>query len=64
MKRHTVRDVMTTPAITVPPEATIAEAARLLDRHRIKWLPVVDDKDRLTYADDDTLRAARRVRRA
>jgi CBS-domain-containing membrane protein len=43
----TARELMTTPAITVPPEATIAEAARLLDRHRIKWLPVVDDKDRL-----------------
>jgi CBS-domain-containing membrane protein len=43
----TARELMTAPAITVPPETTIAEAARLLDLHRIKWLPVVDDQEHL-----------------
>jgi CBS-domain-containing membrane protein len=37
-----VADVMTQPVITVTPETTIAEAARLLLRHRISGLPVVD----------------------
>ncbi|WP_436501998.1 CBS domain-containing protein [Actinokineospora sp. HUAS TT18] len=35
-------ELMSRPARTIGPEATIAEAARLLDRHRIKRLPVVD----------------------
>lgn len=43
----TAEDLMTTPAITVRPEATIVEAARLLDRHRIKRLPVTDEENRL-----------------
>jgi CBS-domain-containing membrane protein len=43
----TAEDLMTTPAITVHPEATIVEAARLLDEHRIKRLPVTDDENRL-----------------
>lgn len=43
----TARELMTTPAITVPSETTIAEAAQLLDQHRIKWLPVVDERERL-----------------
>src|ERR1700676_4069237 len=38
-----VADVMTQPAITVTPETTIAEAARLLLQHRISGLPVVDE---------------------
>jgi CBS-domain-containing membrane protein len=33
---------MTTSAITVGPDATVAEAARLLHRHGIKRMPVVD----------------------
>jgi CBS-domain-containing membrane protein len=37
-----VADVMTHKAITVTPETTIAEAARLLLQHRISGLPVVD----------------------
>lgn len=43
----TADELMTTPAITVHPEVTIVEAARLLDRHRIKRLPVTDDANRL-----------------
>jgi CBS domain-containing protein len=43
----TAEDLMTTPAITVRPETTIVEAARLLEAHRIKRMPVTDDEGRL-----------------
>lgn len=43
----TVEELMTAPAITVRPEATVAAAARLMDHHRIKRLPVVADGGRL-----------------
>lgn len=43
----TAEELMTTPAITVHPEATIVETARLLEQHRIKRLPVTDDENRL-----------------
>ena len=33
---------MTAPAVTVGPDASVADAARLLRRHRIKRMPVVD----------------------
>jgi CBS-domain-containing membrane protein len=36
------RSLMSSPAITVRPETTVTEAAKLLDRHKIKRLPVVD----------------------
>jgi hypothetical protein len=39
--------LMTTPAITVGPHVTIPAAARLMNTHRIRRLPVVDDKGRL-----------------
>jgi CBS domain-containing protein len=39
--------LMTAPAITVPPTATVAEAARLLHDAGVQRLPVVDDTDRL-----------------
>ena len=38
----TARDLMTTPAVTVPPAATVEHAARLLYLHRVKRLPVTD----------------------
>ena len=38
----TAVELMTAPAITIGPDATVAEAARLLHRHKIKRLPVVD----------------------
>ena len=44
---RTARDVMTSPAITVPPDATIVEAARLMDRYRITRLVVVGPDGRL-----------------
>jgi CBS domain-containing protein len=46
-KRHkvhaaTARDLMTSPAITTTPGTSIADAARLFGRHRVRSLPVVD----------------------
>jgi CBS domain-containing protein len=38
----TAVELMTSPPVAVGPDASIAEAARLLHRHRIKRLPVVD----------------------
>ena len=37
---------MTSPAITIKPDADIRDAARVLDQKRIKRLPVVDDENR------------------
>jgi CBS domain-containing protein len=39
--------LMTTPAVTVPPTATVTEAARRMHTARIKRLPVVDEEGRL-----------------
>jgi CBS-domain-containing membrane protein len=38
----TAAELMSAPAVTVGPDATVTEAARLLHRHGIKRLPVVD----------------------
>jgi CBS domain-containing protein len=38
----TAAELMTTPAVTIGPDAGVAEAARLLHRRGIKRLPVVD----------------------
>lgn len=38
---------MTTPVITVSPETTAKKIAMILDKKRIKRVPVVDDKNRL-----------------
>jgi CBS domain-containing protein len=35
-------DLMTSPAVTIGTDATIGEAARVMDRSRVKRLPVVD----------------------
>ena len=40
-------EVMSTPVVTIDPDATVAEAARRLARHRIKRLPVVNQDGRL-----------------
>ena len=37
---RTARELMTAPAITVAPQATIDQAARLMRRHRVGRLPV------------------------
>lgn len=38
----TAADLMTSPAVTVRPDATLAQAARAMARHGVKRLPVVD----------------------
>lgn len=43
----TAADLMTTPAITISPNATIEQAARQMYLHRVKRLPVVDADRRL-----------------
>ncbi|WP_406839808.1 CBS domain-containing protein [Streptomyces sp. AHU1] len=43
----TVEQLMSTPAITVHPEQRVADAARVMERHRVERLPVVDEEDRL-----------------
>ncbi|MGI8334312.1 CBS domain-containing protein [Actinomadura scrupuli] len=42
-----VREVMTTPVVTVPPAASIRQAVRLLYEQNITAAPVVDDEGRL-----------------
>jgi CBS-domain-containing membrane protein len=39
----TAEELMTTPVYAIGPDATVVEAARVLDRRCIKRLPVVDD---------------------
>ena len=43
----TAGTLMTAPAITIGPDATIPAAARLMNTHRITRLPVVDEKGKL-----------------
>ncbi|MFC9329258.1 CBS domain-containing protein [Kitasatospora sp. NPDC057015] len=45
---ETAEDLMTSPAVCARPEWSIVEAARTMDRERIKRLPVVDEAGRLT----------------
>lgn len=54
-----VKDVMTTHVITVHPETTVKETATILDRKRIKRVPVVDEDGRLVgiVSRGDILRA-------
>jgi CBS domain-containing protein len=49
-KRHqglTAAQLMRSPAITIYPDASVAAAARLMNAHRIRRLPVVDPEGRL-----------------
>jgi CBS-domain-containing membrane protein len=39
---HTARELMTSPVVTVEPGSGTLGAARLMDRHHVKRLPVVD----------------------
>jgi CBS domain-containing protein len=41
------RDLMTAPAVTTTPQASLPAAARLMDREVVKRLPVLDDLGRL-----------------
>jgi len=40
-------DIMTSPALTISPDATIAEAVRIMTERRIRRLTVVDNKNAL-----------------
>ena len=70
----TAGTLMTTPAITIYPDATIPSAARLMNTHHIRRLPVVDGNGKLVgivsrrdllsvflRPDDDIAHDARRV---
>ncbi|WP_405933226.1 CBS domain-containing protein [Streptomyces sp. NBC_00827] len=43
----TAEELMTAPAVTVPAYASLAQAARIMARSKVKRLPVVDDEGRL-----------------
>jgi CBS domain-containing protein len=45
--RLTAQQLMTTPPVTIHPDATIAAAAGLMTRHHVKRLPVTDPDGRL-----------------
>ncbi|MEU2238359.1 CBS domain-containing protein [Streptomyces sp. NPDC018338] len=54
LRRHTAKDgpstaeaMMSSPVVTARPSWTAVEAARLMERHRVKRLPVVDSEGRL-----------------
>ena len=55
-----VKDLMTPGPLTVPPDATIDAAARLMETRRIRHVPVVDEEGRLLglVSQRDLLRAA------
>ena len=42
-----VGEIMTSPAITIHPDATLAEAAQLMIDHKVGCLPIVDEEGRL-----------------
>jgi CBS domain-containing protein len=46
-RARTAGQLMSTPAVTVHPEQRVADAARIMERHHIERLPVVDEEDRL-----------------
>jgi CBS domain-containing protein len=43
----TAEELMSTPAVTVHPEQLVPDAARVMERHGVERLPVVDEEDRL-----------------
>ena len=53
-----VRELMSSPAVTVTPETSLKDAIRLLDRHRITAMPVIDEAGHLVgvISEADVLR--------
>lgn len=43
----TAGELMTSPAMTIGPQATVTEAARVMHSHKVKRLPVTDEDGRL-----------------
>jgi CBS domain-containing protein len=43
----TAKDIMTSPVITVHPETSVVDLAKLLTEHHINGVPVVDDAENL-----------------
>ncbi|KOY56958.1 CBS domain-containing protein [Streptomyces sp. XY332] len=43
----TAEELMTSPAVTARPEWSVVRAARIMQRHRVKRLPVVDEQGRV-----------------
>lgn len=41
------KDIMTSPVITVHPDTSVLDLAKLLSKHRINGMPVVDDAGKL-----------------
>jgi len=58
----TIEDIMTRRVITVRPETTVQEAARVMVRNRVSGLPVVDASGRVVgvISDGDLIRRQRR----
>ncbi|MCC5033463.1 CBS domain-containing protein [Streptomyces sp. WAC 00631] len=46
-RARTAGELMSSPAVTVRAESSIAEAARILAKYRVERLPVIDEEDRL-----------------
>ncbi|RME43544.1 MAG: CBS domain-containing protein [Chloroflexi bacterium] len=46
-EKRRVRDIMTKDVVTVYPETSVSEIARLMSEHDISGLPVVDEDDRV-----------------
>ena len=42
---HTVQDCISQPVITVNPDTTLAEVMNTMERHQIRRVPVVDDRE-------------------
>ncbi len=57
------KDIMTRDVITVKPDATIEELARLLIDHRISGVPVVDDEGKIAgiVTENDLIRKNKRL---
>ncbi|MYS19282.1 CBS domain-containing protein [Streptomyces sp. DvalAA-14] len=43
MRHRTVGDLMTSPALVAHPQWTVVQAAQVMDRHKVKRRPVVDE---------------------
>ncbi|MEV7007526.1 CBS domain-containing protein [Streptosporangium sp. NPDC051022] len=48
IRGEVARELMTAPAVTVPMDASVVAAGRLMERHGVKRLPVLDGRGRLT----------------